>query len=161
MKGLDSVRTRHLADARARAEGIVRDAHRQADEILAQSAGETAELASQAEHAGETSADLDTSRGWATARRRARGIRLAAQREAYEELRTSAAAAVHSDRRSGALLQRVADEARSRLGPAAKVMIDSDSVRASRDKVHVRWSLADAVERSLSRLGPEIEALWR
>jgi len=161
VKGLDPVRARHLADARARAEGVVRDAHRQADGILAQAAAEASELVSRAERDGGTSADLDTSRGWATARRRARGIRLAAQRDAYEELQASAAAAVGSDRRSDALLQRVADDARSRLGQAAKVVVDRGSVRASRDKVHVRWSLGDAVELSLSRLGPEIEALWR
>jgi len=161
MKGLDPVRIHHVSDARARADAILREARTQAAAILDESAAEAAGLIRQAEHDGQSSADLDTNRGWAAARRRARGIRLAAQRDAYDALRTAVVAAVRTDQRREAMLEDIAGRARDLLGPAAKVIVDGDAVRASRDSIHIRWTLQDAVDQSLSRHGPEIEELWR
>lgn len=161
MKGLDPVRAHHLAGARSHADAIVRDARAQADQIIAKSTADANALTDQAEHEGQASADLDTNRSWIAARRRARGILLAAQREAYDELRNSVAGAVQSDARYASLLQHFANLASRRLGPGAEVRVDQDAVLGTRKERHVRWSLQDFVDESLSLIGPDVEELWR
>jgi vacuolar-type H+-ATPase subunit E/Vma4 len=162
--GLESVRIHHLAAARGRANAILQDAHAQAQRILTRSQAEAAALIARAEQEGDEAADLDTGREWASARRRARGIILATQREVYVELVAAVAAGVRSDPRYKALLQRLADAARRALGPGAEVMIDpagDRGVTASRKDRHVEWPLEKIVEQSLARLGPGIQELWR
>jgi len=161
VKGLDSVRANHLETARARAEAIVRDARAQADQMLTSSTADAKALTERAEQEGDASADLDTNRGWTAARRRARGILLAAQRDLYDELRGAIAAAVQSDARYPSFLQQLADEARRRLGPGAEVGVAGSEVNGTRKERHVRWSLQDLIDESLGRLGPEVEELWR
>ncbi len=161
MKGLDPVRANHLESARSRAEAMVRDARAQAEQIIARATADARALTEQAEQEGEASADLDTSRGWTGARRRARGILLAAQRDVYDELRNAVDGAVQSDTRYPSFLQRLADEARRRLGPGAEVRVDRNLVLGKRKERHVRWSLQDIIDESLSRLGPDVEELWR
>lgn len=161
MKGLDPVRAHHLESARSRAGAMVRDARVQADQIIAKSTADARALTEQAEHEGEASGDLDTNRGWTGARRRARGIVLAAQHDVYDELRNAVAGAVQSDARYPSFLQRLADEARRRLGPGAEVRVDRDVVLGKRKERHVRWSLQDIIDESLGRLGPDVEELWR
>jgi vacuolar-type H+-ATPase subunit E/Vma4 len=161
VKGLDPVRAIHLEGAHARAEAIVRDARAEAGQIIARSTADADALTEQAEREGESSADLDTNRGWTAARRRARGILLAAQKDVYDELRSAVAGAIQSDARYESFLLRLADEARRRLGPGAEVHVDGSEVRGTRQKRHVRWSLQDLIDDSLGRLGSDVEELWR
>lgn len=161
MKGLDPVRANHLESSRARAEAIVRDARAQADQIIARSSADARAMTEQAEHEGEASADLDTDRSWTAARRRARSILLAAQRDVYDELRSAVGRAVQSDAGYPSFLGRLADEASRRLGPGAEVRIDGNEVLGTRKERHVRWTLQDMIDESVGRLGPDIEELWR
>lgn len=160
MKGLDAVRETHLAAARAHAGELVAHARDVARGILEAAQAEAAELTRNAEAEGQVSAEQDTGRDWTAARRRARGIRLAAQRGAYESLRTRAVQAVEADPRTDPLLRRVADAARMRLGPGASVSVERGTVNASRRATHVRWTVEDAVDASLAGLGPQLEELW-
>ena len=158
------VRNHHLAAARARADEALRDAHVQAQQMASKSSADAAALIENAEKEGEEAAALDTSRGWTAARRRARGIILAAQEGVYRDLHAAAAAAVHADPRYPVLLERLADEARRRLGPGADVDVGFSAdagVRATRKDRHIAWSLDSIVADSIERLGPEIEELWR
>lgn len=161
MKGLEAVREAHLAAARVHAGELLAHAHDVAQGILVAAQGEAAGLTRQAEQQGQASAEQDTGRDWTAARRRARAIRLAAQRGAYEALRARTVRAVEADPRMGGLLRRVADAARMRLGPGAAVAFEPGAVVATRRDTYVRWTVEDAVDASLERLGPELEELWR
>jgi hypothetical protein len=164
MTSLETVRNHHLAAARARADALLRDARVQAQQILSKSSDGAAALIENAEKEGAEAAALDTSREWTAARRRARGIILAAQEGVYGDLQAAAAAAVHADPSYPVLLARLADEARRRLGPGADVDVDASGdlgVCATRKDRHIAWALDSIVRDSIERLGPEIEELWR
>lgn len=164
MTGLESVREHHLASARAQAETIVRGARAQAQEITASGAAAVVALVEQARREGEAAAELDTNREWITARRRARGLILAAQRDMYEELRGAVARAAREDPRYPALLERLARAGQRQLGPGAEVELDREGeggVRVSRKGRLVDWSLAAIVRGGLDRLGPRVTELWR
>jgi vacuolar-type H+-ATPase subunit E/Vma4 len=164
MTGLEAVRTRHLADVHARAHVIVREAREQAQQIEAGSAAEAVALIEGAEIEGEKAAALDTSREWTAARRRGRGIILAAQHDVYEDLRAAAATALRADLRYQVLLQRLADTALRKLGPGADVVVDARGdrgVTATRKNRHVDWSLERIAKEGVDRLGPAVEDLWR
>ncbi len=161
MKGLEALRETHLAAARAHAGELIAHARDVAQGILERAQADAAELTRNAEQEGQVSAEQDTGRDWTAARRRARAIRLAAQRGVYESVRLRAVHGVEADSRTDALLRRVADAARMRLGPGALVTIEPGTVSASRRTMHVRWTVEDAVDASLARLGPELEELWR
>jgi hypothetical protein len=162
--GLETVRNHHLAVARERADALVADARAQAQRIVSRSSADAAALIERAEQQGVEAAELDTSREWTAARRRARGIILAARHSAYVDLQAAVAAAVRADPRYPVLLERLADEARRRLGPGADVDIDTSGdlgVGATRKDRHIGWSLDSIVVEGIVRLGPEIEELWR
>jgi vacuolar-type H+-ATPase subunit E/Vma4 len=161
MTGLESLREHHLADARAQAASRVAEARAASQAMLEKAKADAAALTRQAEEEGQTSAEQDTGRDWIAARRRARAIRLAAQRSVYENLRAEAARAVESEPRCADLLRSVADAARLRLGPGAVVSVDRRGVRAARKATHVRWTIEEAVDGALSQLGPQVEELWR
>ena len=161
MKGLEAVREAHLAEARVHAAELLAHAREVAAGIVDQAQAEAAELTRRAEEEGLTSAEQDTGREWTAARRRARAIRLAAQRSAYESLRARAARAVEADPRTRGLLRSIADAARMRLGPGASVTLEPGAVIASRRTTHFRWTVEEAVDASLEGLAPELEELWR
>lgn len=164
MKGLEAVRRHQLAAAHAQAEAILRDARAQAQQIGAKAADDARELIGHAESEGDSTAELDTSRKWTAAKRRARGLILAAQREVYDDLRAAVSAAIRLDSRYPALLEQLAASAHRELGPGAKVSINSvgtGQVTASRKHRHVEWSLDQIVQDGIERLGPGIEELWR
>jgi vacuolar-type H+-ATPase subunit E/Vma4 len=164
MTGLEAVRRHHLAAAHVRADAILRDARAQAQQIAAKSDADARALIEQAEKEGEEAAELDTSLEWTSARRRARGVILAAQNEAYQDLRAAVTAAVSCDSRYPSLLGCLADAARRKLGPGAEVAVDAGGdrgVTATRKDRRVDWSLEKIVDESVYRLGPSIEELWR
>lgn len=164
MTGLDAVRRHQLATARAEAESILQDARQQAGAIAATGESDAAALLEGARQEGETAASLDTDRAWKTARRRARGTMLAAQRETYEELRSRIAFAIRHDQRYPVLLERLGHAAQRQLGPGARVEVDRDgdgAVTATRKDRRIQWSLAAIVEAGLDELGPTIAEVWQ
>lgn len=161
MNGLEAVRARHLAEQRLRAESIVASAREAAAQMLARAHSEVTAATESAEREGEQSAELDTGREWTAARRRARSIVLAAQRDAYDQLRLMCADAVRLNSRYPDLQRVVADHARRCLGPGSEVVVDGDTVVATRKHRRVRWTVLDTVNESLLRLGDEVEAVWR
>jgi vacuolar-type H+-ATPase subunit E/Vma4 len=164
LNGLEAVRSGHLAAARVHGDALLQDARAQARQIAARSASDAAALIEQAEKEGEEAAELDTSREWTAARRRARGTVLAAQQEVLEQLHAAVAAAVRADPRYPALLERLADEARRTLGPGADVRVDERGdlgVSATRKDRHVDWSLDSIVSECIDKLGPGVVGLWR
>ncbi|MGZ6256709.1 MAG: hypothetical protein ACXWMB_06805, partial [Candidatus Limnocylindria bacterium] len=123
-----------------------------------------AALVESAQKEGEAAADVDTNREWTTARRRARGLILSAQREMNEELRAAVARAARADPRYPALLERLARDGQRQLGPGAEVELDRDGeggVRVMRKGRRIDWSLAAIVAGGLDRLGPRVTELWR
>jgi vacuolar-type H+-ATPase subunit E/Vma4 len=164
MSGLDALRRHHLAEARAQAEKILQHARQQASEIAAKRDNEARAIVEQARDEGEAAAGLDTDRAWTSARRRARGVILAAQREMYDELRSRVALAIRQDSRFPVLLERLGHAAQRQLGPGAAVEIDRDGdrgVTATRKDRRVEWSLGAIVEAGLTGMGPGIGDLWR
>ena len=161
MKGLDAVHAHYLAEQRTRAAAIVDAARAAAQEATAQARGDAARLIEDAKHQGESTAEGDTNRELASARRRARGIVLSAQRAVYDELCARSEKAVREDSRYPLLLRLIADDAQRRLGPGADVVTAEDAVTATRKHRHVHWSLGEAVGDALSGLGPELTELWR
>jgi vacuolar-type H+-ATPase subunit E/Vma4 len=162
--GLETVRSHHLAAAHTHADAILRAARAQATQIAAKSAADGAALIEHAEKEGEEAAELDTSREWSTARRRARSIILAGQRVVYDDLRAAVVGAIRSDSRYPALLKQLADAARRQLGPGAEVAVDAGGdrgVTATRKNKHVDWPLHEVADESIDRLGPAVEELWR
>jgi vacuolar-type H+-ATPase subunit E/Vma4 len=164
MTGLDSVRLHHLAAARAHAEQILEDARQQAGEIARKGDADSSALVEGARHEGEAAAGLDTDRAWTSARRKARGAILAAQREMYDELRARVALAVRRDVRYPVLLEHLGHAAQRQLGPGAAVEIEhvgDGGVIATRKDRRVVWSLATIVDAGLSELGPRVAEMWR
>lgn len=161
MTGLEAVREHYLAEARTQAAEVMAHARDMARDILDKARADAAELTRHAEEEGQASAEQDTGRDWTAARRRARAIHLAAQRSVYDDLRTQCARALALDPRTTVLLHRIGDAARMRLGPGATITLGVSSVDASRKAHHVRWTVEEAVDDSLHRLGPEVEELWR
>ncbi|MGZ6300194.1 MAG: hypothetical protein ACXWMN_06850 [Candidatus Limnocylindria bacterium] len=164
MTGLDAMREHHLAAARAQAESIVQAARVQAQQIIASGVADVATLLDHARKEGEAAADLDTNREWITARRRARGLILSAQREMYQELRDAVARAARADPRYPVLLETLAHAGQRQLGPGAEVDLDrhgDGGVRVTRKGRRIDWSLAVLVGGSLDRLGPRVTELWR
>jgi hypothetical protein len=164
VRGLEAVRAHHLAEAEAQAETIIKEARAQAARLLAQSSEDAEELLARARQEGREAAALDTDREVATARRRARGVILAAERDAYESLRIEASKAIRADARYPALLERIGDSASRQLGPGTDVVTDPQGdggVSATRKNRRAGRSLKDIVDESLRRLGPAVTELWR
>ncbi|HUZ88584.1 MAG TPA: V-type ATP synthase subunit E [Candidatus Acidoferrales bacterium] len=164
MTGLEVVQKHQLAATHAQADAILGDARTQAQQIMAKAKADAHDLIDHAEKEGDMAAELDTSREWTTARRRARGIILAAQSAVYDELRAAVSAAIRSDPRYPSLLHELADSAHRHLGPGAEVSVDTGGTRvvtASSKHRHVDWSLDSIAKESLDRLGTGIEELWR
>lgn len=119
----DAARTRAAADARA-------------DAVLARARAEADRLVAEARAQGEAGAAVVLRASRARARREARGLVLAAQRSAYDELRRQA---------------RV--EARRLVGDVG----GPSEVRAGR---HIEWSPDALADDAVDALGAELEKLW-
>jgi vacuolar-type H+-ATPase subunit E/Vma4 len=112
--------------------------------------------------AAQRELDLARARG----RRKAQEIVLAAQREVYDGLgdrARSAASALRADPGYDALLDRLEQLARQQLGNDARIQRDPPDlggVVAEAHGQHVDYSLAALIDRSVRRLGQEVEGLW-
>jgi vacuolar-type H+-ATPase subunit E/Vma4 len=134
---------------------------------LADAEAQAQELAREGRREGEDAAAKEALRRRATATRRAREIRLQAQRRLVEELQLRSSEAVlrlHEDSRYPELLERLARAARDQLGPDAEVELDPPRLggvigRAGRTSVD--YTLPALADRAIVSLGDEVESLWR
>ncbi len=125
------------------------------------------ELVRQGRLEGEGAAAKEAVRRRATATRRAREIRLRAQRRQVDELQRRSREAIPGLQGAGgypALLERLARAAREQLGPDAEVEVDPPGLggvigRAGRTSVD--YTLAALADRTIASLGDELEGLWR
>jgi vacuolar-type H+-ATPase subunit E/Vma4 len=161
---LSAVRDALLAEARADAARLLEeaDARAAATRAAAEQAGE--ELVRAAREEGDAAAALEGAHDGARARRTARALVLAAQREVYDELRNSARARAQELRASPdykALLERYASAARAQLGADATVALDpAGGLRATAGTRSVDYTLDAVVDRAVDAIGERTAALW-
>ena len=164
--GLDPVREALLAEARATADHILRQADERASDQVEQAHQETEALVARARAEGQAAAELETISALVEARRRARTLVLEAQRAIHDDVRRRAEAAAQELRatpRYDELLDRLTDLAREVLGPGSKVERDppEGGVVAQAGNRRLAYTLPALVERCLAEHAHEIDRLWR
>lgn len=155
-----------LAEAKAAADAVVRQAAERADAQIVQAEAETAALVARARAEGEAAAELEAVSLLAEARRAGRSAFLEAQREVYDEVRRlahEAAQQLRSSERYDALVERLAARASEVLGADAAVVRDppEGGVVAHAGNRRLDYTLSVLVERCLERHAAEVEGLWR
>jgi vacuolar-type H+-ATPase subunit E/Vma4 len=146
---------RLLAEAEAEATAAAEDAQRQASEII-----------DRAREQGRSEGHLMAAREEAQARMLARMEVFAAQRQAYDELRSRARGAVLALRDGPGytqLLDRLAAAARRDLGEEADIELDPENaggVRARAGSRAVDYTLVALADRCVQALGPAARQLW-
>lgn len=116
---------------------------------------------------GEDAATKEALRRRATATRRAREIRLRAQRRQVDELQRRSREAVLGLRAVDGyplLLERLARVTREQLGPGAEVELDPPGlggVIGRKGRTFVDYTLPALADRAIVALGEEVEGLWR
>ena len=152
-------------EAEIAAQAAAADAARQARETAVR--GELEAAVAAARDAGSAEAQAAGARMVADARRQARRDLLAARAELYEGLRDEClgrAAELRGSARERQLVRRLRGELRRRLGDRAEIEADPDGhggVVARDGARMIDCSLPTLVERSMQRLGPDVEELWR
>lgn len=157
---LEPLRAALIARARADADRLCADAETAGRELLA-GAGEEAEaLLAKARAQGETDAAAMFASEMDRARRSARGVVLAAQRAAYNELRQRALTAVRGLLSDPARRARLATVLRSQLGDQAVIHEHSDGgiVAETSDGRSVDASIEKLVDNAVGEL--DLEQLW-
>jgi vacuolar-type H+-ATPase subunit E/Vma4 len=161
---LAPVRSELLARARADAERVLAEADADAAATLAEARNEANATLEAARAEGESDAAAVLSAKGARDRRRARAIVLAAQREAYDKLRSQAVRALSAIRAEpgyGPWRDRLADHARRVLGSDAVVSeAPGGGVLAEANGRRAAFTLAGLADRVLDDMGADIEGLW-
>jgi len=161
---LDPVRTALLTRATADGDAMVATADSDATAAVTAARAEAAAVVADARAEGERDAAVVRSAEQARARRQARGIVLAEQRAAYDELRRRsrvAARRLRTEPGYAALLGRLTALARGELGPEAVVREHPDGgVVAEAPGRRLDLRLTTLADRAVDTLGPQLEALW-
>ncbi|MGW7680884.1 hypothetical protein ACWGID_09120 [Kribbella sp. NPDC054772] len=161
---LEPVRRGLLLTARADAATVARDADLQRDALLDEARRTADELVAAARRAGEDDATAVLATRMRQRRREARQAVLSVQRELYDELRRrcrAAAAALVDHPEYDVLRRRLANRARTQLGPAATVgEASAGGVLASARSERLDLSLPTLADRALNRSGAEMADLW-
>jgi len=164
---LGPLRDDALAQARADAAAALAEADSRAAAALAATRERGDELVRRARADGAAAAAIAGAHDEAQARRTARALVLAAERELYEELCRRADEEVFALRDGDAyrtLLEELSATARRQLGAGARLDVDPDGlggVRGSSNGRSVDYTLPSIVDRALERLGARTEELWR
>lgn len=164
---LGPLREAALEQARADAGATLADADRRAAETLTAAEQQGTALVQQARADGTAAAEIEGAHEEAQARRTARALVLAAERELYDELCRRAdeeAFALRGSDAYRALLEELSAAARRQLGSGARLDVDPDGVggvRGSSNGRSVDYTLHSVVDRALDRLGARTEELWR
>lgn len=163
---LEAFRRARLAEVAAEADRLLAEADASVASEL-EVARRTAEaVLSQARSDGAAEAEREMELARARGQRSARGIVLAARREAYQGLCERARATAFELRATpgyGALLDRVERLVRQQLGDDTRIErdpVDLGGVLAEAHGRRVDYSLAALVDRSVRGLGEEVEQLW-
>jgi vacuolar-type H+-ATPase subunit E/Vma4 len=164
---LEPLRHALRAETDAEVQGRLAEVDVECGRVVADAEAKSHELARQGRREGEDAAAKEAMRRRATATRRAREIRLQAQRRQVDELQRRSREAVlrvREDSRYPELLERLAGAAREQLGPAAEVELDPPGVggvigRTGRKSVD--YTLPALVDRVIASLGDDVESLWR
>jgi vacuolar-type H+-ATPase subunit E/Vma4 len=134
---------------------------------LAEAQATAREVTEQGRLEGVQAATRESLRRRAAANRRARELRLAAERALLDELRLrarQAALQLRVDPRYGDLLERVSQVARSQLGADTEVVVDPPDiggVLARAGSTSVDYTLPALVDRAIAELDGQLETLWR
>lgn len=161
---LRPVRDALLARARADAHVMLDQADKDGTASLARDQDRAEAILADARAQGEADARLVVDAERARARRRARGVVLAAQREVYEDLRTGVRQAVRALRDDPAYdgwRERMGDQARAALG-ADTVVTDhpGGGVLAEARGRRVECTLDGLAEQAIAALATDLEGLW-
>jgi vacuolar-type H+-ATPase subunit E/Vma4 len=159
----EALRAQAEADAGRRRTAVDEECGRRVADAEAQARS----LVEQGRLEGEQAATREALRRRAAASRRARELRLDAQRSLLEELRLRARDAA-LERRAGPLypklLDRLSRAVRVQLGPDAALEIDPPTVGGvvgRADGRSVDYSLPALVERAIEDLDGRLDGLWR
>lgn len=161
---LAPVRAALLADARHDAAVALADADAEVDAIRRRTIAECERVRSEARDRGERDAADLVAAERARVRRQARALVLGARGRAYAELRHrvhEAAVAVRDAEDYPALRDRLVARARALVGDRAEVSDRPDGGVVAQDgDRRAVLSLAGLADRTLDRLGPDLEGLW-
>jgi vacuolar-type H+-ATPase subunit E/Vma4 len=162
---LDPLCAALLAQARRDADAARAAAQHEAEQALATAVADAQARRAAARAEGERDAEVVRVQQQARARRAARAVVLAAQRQALDQVRTQARAAVRAwwdDPRLGpALRQSLTARARADLGPDAVVRDHpGGGVVAQVVDRRVTYVLGDLADAALDGLGPDLGQVW-
>ena len=164
---LKPLRQAYVSRAKAAADETLIGARQQAASVIAAAHDEAERILDAVRKEGQDLADAQSSHERASAARRARTVLLSAQREAYQQFQRQAlrrALALREKPEYSALLDHLQALARTQLGDRAEIDVDPQTVggvRAANGRRLVDYTLPTLVERSISRLGEEVESLWQ
>lgn len=163
-RALDPVRDRLLQRARADAEKLVDEAHREAAATIAAAEARSRALLDEARARGEALATAETAELLTAARREARSLDLAAERAVYDAVRDGIERGILALRDSAdypAVRAALERHARDALGSAAAIADDgSGGVTATAHGRRLDLSLPTIAARAVSELGEEVARLW-
>ena len=158
LKPLREALVRH---ARADAERELAQAKQDSEAELVKARAGAATILNEAAEAGRADASAVVAAERTAARRSARAMELAAQRELYEELRRRVATGVARLAEDPAVRDRFVAAVRARLGPDATVLdAAGGGVVGVASGRRVDLSLARLAERAVDALGGEVCELW-
>lgn len=153
-----------LARARSDAESARAAADADAELALARARAEADAMLADARARGAADGAAVVATERARAEREARGVLLHAQREAHDELRRAARAAVSALRDDPfypALLKTLRDRVAQELGPEVAITeMAAGGVLAEAGCRRIAYSLDDLADDVMDRLGSELDELW-
>lgn len=163
----EPLRAALMAEAEAEAKRRRAEVDETCERGLADAQAKARTLTEQGRLEGELAAAQEALRRRAAATRRARELRLQAQRALIDELRLrthEASLRLRTEPGYPLLLDRLSEAARSQLGPAAELEVDPPDlggVLARAGSASVDYTLPALVDRAIVDLDGELEALWR
>lgn len=162
---LDPVREALLTRARAEADRLLAEADEEASGTIARAMVDADGIRGAARAQGEADAAGVLVSERARARRRARAAVLAAQHDAYEELRARVLRdlpALRADPAYGAWRDRLCGRVKAVLGADARVAESPEGgVVGELVGRRVEYTLAGLADQTLDALGVDVEGLWR
>jgi len=161
---LAPVRAYLLRGAEAEASRLLAEAKAQADSILRQARHDAAQTVDRARARGEADAAAASAAERSRGRDQARSIMLGAQREAYQDLRAQVLTAVGGLRTEPGyqgLLGRLTALATRAAGPSAAITVQPEGgVVARSDGIMVDCTLPRLAARAVDELGDQVRELW-
>jgi vacuolar-type H+-ATPase subunit E/Vma4 len=162
----EAIRTIVLADVESDAGTVDAAAEAEARAELERAQARARAVVERARREGAAAGDLEGARERAEARRRSQRLVLDARRAVYDDFRREAhegALLLRASGGYGALLERLAEAARSQLGTDAELEVDPAGVGGVRARAGARavdYTLPALVDRCIASLGSEVERLW-